>query len=106
MKIKGKDAKKTMDELFAKQSQAEDQKLQQAKEQAKTEGKEVFNIDLVFQYFPPFAHEKEDILNNPRILALKTKSLERRYYLSYPEIRTLKEFGEKMRELRELGTFD
>lgn len=94
------------EELSKKRELEAKSKLDKAKAQAKIDGKEPFDINIVLKYFPPYVHEAEELYNNPRKFNSRAKALEERYYTTYYNLMTLKEFGEKMCEMREYGAFD
>lgn len=105
MRLKGEDAKKFAAELRERHSKKRRERLEKAKQKAKVAGKEIFDVNLVFKYFPVYEHDKED-LKNPEIMQEKIEALEERYYVSFPDIMTLEEFGKKMCDLRGWGAFD
>ncbi|WP_444884000.1 hypothetical protein [Microbulbifer sp. PSTR4-B] len=105
MRLKGEAAKQFVAELRRRHKKERQERLEKAKQKAKLDGKEPFDIDLVFKYFPVYEHDKED-MENPKVMQQKIEALEERYYVSFPDIMTIKEFGEKMCELRNWGAFD
>jgi len=93
--LKGDESKKFTDEIFKKHEQERAEKLKQEKIKARKTGKEPFDIGKLHQYRKPRNfNEMTD-----EIFGLYKEELEDRYYCSNPDIMTIKEFGEYLKEI-------
>ena len=72
--------------------------LRSAKQEAAARGKEPFDFGRLQALYDPSSELTASTdLRDPQAVA---ESLDLRYYLDFPEVLTLSEFAEKLRELR------
>ncbi len=93
--LTGDESKKFTDELFKRHKKERAEKLRQAKIKASEIDKEAFDINKLHQYRKPRVFDEM----TDEILKIYEKELEDRYYCSNPDIMTLKEFGEYLKEI-------
>jgi len=85
-----------------RREEAEDAaRLEEAKAEAATRGKEAFELDRFESLWTPFSYGRSKPERDQRVA-----TWEHKYYVQYTDIMTLKDFAEKMAELEKHGAFD
>lgn len=75
------------------------ERLARARDEAQRSGKERFSYDRLLELHDP----SSDLGHEVRDPAEAAARLERKYYLDFPEVRTIAEFAERLNDLRAHG---